>query len=88
MGVGQVRVLKDKTSGKTRVVFRVEPSASILINSHLVDSITYESVPSQKSGAVKGTLFYKNNLTRWVFKVKTPEMGEELARVMEENKNA
>ncbi|KAK6386968.1 hypothetical protein LTS17_000233 [Exophiala oligosperma] len=88
MGVGVLRVLKDKTTGKTRVVFRVEPSASVLINSHLLDSVTYENVASNKSGAVRGALFYKGNLARWVFKVKTPEMASELSTVMEENKKS
>lgn len=88
MGVGLMRLLKDKTTGRTRVVFRVEPSASILINSHLVEGVTYENVPSTKSGAVKGALFYKGSLNRWVFKLKTPEMGEELAKIMEDNKAA
>ncbi|KAK4943358.1 hypothetical protein LTR10_017032 [Elasticomyces elasticus] len=88
MGVGLIRVLKDKSSGKTRVVFRVEPSASILINSHLIESVTYENVPSNKSGAVRGALFYKGNLTRWVFKVKTPEMGSQLSKALEDNKSA
>lgn len=87
-GVGQLRVLKDRTSGKTRVVFRVEPSASVLINSHLVESVTYESVPSTKSGAVKGALFYNGSLNRWVFKVKSPDMAGELAKIMEDNKGA
>ena len=88
MGVGLIRVLKDKSSGKTRVVFRVEPSASILINSHLIESVTYENVPSNKSGAVRGALFYKGNLARWVFKVKTPDMALQLSKALEDNKSA
>ncbi|KIW19039.1 hypothetical protein PV08_03329 [Exophiala spinifera] len=88
MGVGIIRVLKDKTTGKTRVVFRVEPSASVLVNSHLLDSVTYENVPSNKSGAVRGALFYKGTLARWVFKVKTPEMASQLSAVLEENKKS
>ncbi|KEF56566.1 uncharacterized protein A1O9_06754 [Exophiala aquamarina CBS 119918] len=88
MGVGQVRVLQNKDTKKTRIVFRVEPSASILINSHLLESSDYESVPSAKSGAVRGTLFYKENLTRWVFKVKTPEMANAFAKALEDNKKA
>ncbi|EXJ62113.1 hypothetical protein A1O7_02546 [Cladophialophora yegresii CBS 114405] len=88
VGIGQLRVLKDTTSNKTRMVFRVEPSANILFNSHLVGSTTYESVPSNKSGAVRGALMYKGNLTRLVFKLKTSEMADELAKVLEENKSA
>lgn len=88
MGVGIMRVLKDKTTGKTRVVFRVEPSASVLINSHLLDSVTYENVASNKSGAVRGALFYKGNLARWVFKVKTPDMAGQLSTILEENKKS
>jgi hypothetical protein len=86
VGVGMVRVLKDKTNGKTRVVFRVEPSANILFNSHLVASTTYESVGGSKSGAVRGALMHKGSLTRLVFKLKTPEMADELAKILEENK--
>lgn len=88
MGVGQVRVLQNKDTKKTRLVFRVEPSASILINSNLIESTAYESVPSSKSGAVRGALFYKGNLTRWVFKVKTPEMANAFAKSLEDNKKA
>ncbi|EXJ87328.1 hypothetical protein A1O3_04287 [Capronia epimyces CBS 606.96] len=88
MGVGQIRVLKDNTTGKTRVVFRVEPNANILINSHLVEGVTYENIPSTKSGAVRGALIYKGNLVRWVFKVKSPDMAIELAKFLEDNKKA
>ncbi|KIY02239.1 uncharacterized protein Z520_02377 [Fonsecaea multimorphosa CBS 102226] len=88
MGVGQIRVLKNKETNKTRVVFRVDPSANILFNSHLVESTTYESVPSNKSGAVRGALMYKGKITRLVFKLKTPEMASELAKILEENKSA
>ncbi|KAH0847425.1 hypothetical protein AYO21_11159 [Fonsecaea monophora] len=88
MGVGQIRVLKNNDNDKTRVVFRVEPSANILFNSHLVGSTNYESVPSNKSGAVRGALMYKGNLTRLVFKLKTPEMASELAKILEQNKSA
>jgi hypothetical protein len=88
VGVGMIRVLKDKISNRTRLVFRVEPSANILFNSHLVGSTSYESVPSNKSGAVRGALMHKGNLTRLVFKLKTPEMANELSKILEENKNA
>ncbi|KAL2401551.1 hypothetical protein ABEF93_007064 [Exophiala dermatitidis] len=88
MGVGQIRLLKHKETGKTRIVFRVEPNANILINSHLVDGVAYENASTSKSGAVKGPLFYKGNLVRWVLKVKTPDMASELAKLMEDNKSA
>ncbi|KAL2432749.1 hypothetical protein ABEF95_015033 [Exophiala dermatitidis] len=87
MGVGQIRLLKHKETGKTRIVFRVEPNANILINSHLVDGVAYENASTSKSGAVKGPLFYKGNLVRWVLKVKTPDMASELAKLMEDNKS-
>jgi hypothetical protein len=86
VGVGMVRVLKDKTTNKTRIVFRVEPSANVLFNSHLITSTTYESVPGNKSGAVRGALMYNGNLTRLVFKLKTSEMADELAKILEDNK--
>ena len=88
VGVGMIRVLKDKGTNRTRVVFRVEPSANILFNSHLISSTTYDSVPGNKSGAVRGTLMHNGNLTRLVFKLKTTEMANELAKILEENKSA
>lgn len=88
MGVGVIRLLQNKDTKKTRLVFRVEPSASILINSHLVEGTEYESCPTAKNGALKGTLFYKGNLSRWVFKVKTPEMGNTLAKAIEDSRKA
>lgn len=88
MGVGIIRLLQNKESKKTRLVFRVEPSASILINSHLVEGTEYESCPTAKNGALKGTLFYKGNLSRWVFKVKTPEMGNALAKAIKDSRES
>ncbi|KAK5055298.1 hypothetical protein LTR84_013048 [Exophiala bonariae] len=88
MGVGVIRLLQNKETKKTRLVFRVEPSASILINSHLVEGTEYESCPTAKNGALKGTLFYKGNLSRWVFKVKTPDMGNALAKAIEDSRQA
>ncbi|KAJ9616696.1 hypothetical protein H2200_000415 [Cladophialophora chaetospira] len=88
VGVGILRVLQDKSTKKTRVVFRVEPSANILFNSHLIGSTDYESVPGNKSGAVRGALMHNGALTRLVFKLKTPEMASQLAKILEENKSA
>jgi len=88
MGLGVIRVLKSKDNGKTRIVFRTEPGASILVNSHLVPEMAYENVDQGKSGAVKGPLFSKGKLERWVFKVKTKDMAEELTKILEENKKA
>lgn len=88
VGVGQLRVLKHQITGKARVVFRTEPNANILLNSHLVASTEYQDASAAKSGAVKGTLVYNDKLTQLVFKVKTPEMAHDLTKVLEDNKNA
>jgi RanBP1 domain len=86
MGVGEVRILKNKETKKTRILFRAEPSSNIVINSNLVPSVTYISTPGNKSGTVRFAIVTKEGIEKWVLRTKTNEMANELAAILEKNK--
>ena len=85
-GVGQLRVLKHKTAGKTRLLLRAEPGSNIIINTALMSSMTYKAAPTKGSGTVKFGIPTATGIDIWVLKVKTAAMAEELAGVLEANK--
>jgi hypothetical protein len=88
-GVGVLRLLKHKETSKTRIVFRIEPGGNIVINSNLLPSIHYKSMPQAKTGAAQGGFWNAENkrVEKWVFKLKTAAMGDELAEKMAANQN-
>lgn len=85
-GVGQLRVLKHKTTGKTRLLLRAEPGSNIIINTALTPSITYKATETKGSGAIKFGIPNATGIDHWVAKVKTAAMAEELAGILEANK--
>jgi hypothetical protein len=85
-GVGQLRVLKHKTTGKARLLLRAEPGSNIVINTALTPSMTYKATETKGSGAVKFGIPTATGIDHWVVKVKTAVMAEELARILEANK--
>ncbi len=86
-GVGMFRLLRDKETGKCRVLFRAEPGGNIIVNANLLPTMEYASIPQGNSGAVKGPLYSdkKKTLERWVFKLKTKDMAVELECLMKEH---
>ena len=86
-GVGQLRVLKHKTTGKTRLLLRAEPGSNIVINTALTPSMIYKATEGKGSGAVKFGIPTAIGIDQWVAKVKTPAMAEELAGILEANKD-
>jgi hypothetical protein len=85
-GVGQLRVLKHKTTGKTRLLLRAEPGSNIVINTALTPSMTYKATGTNGSGAVIFGIPTATGIDRWVAKVKTAAAAEELAGILEANK--
>jgi len=86
-GVGQLRVLKHKTTGKTRLLLRAEPGSNIVINTALTPSMTYKATETKGSGAVKFGIPTAAGIDHWVAKVKTAAVAEELASILEANKS-
>jgi hypothetical protein len=85
-GVGQLRVLKHRITGKTRLLLRAEPGSNIVINTALTATMTYKATETKGSGAVKFGIPTATGIDHWVAKVKTPAMAEELAGILEANK--
>lgn len=86
MGTGVVKVLKDKTSSKTRIVFRAEPGANVILNTRLISGGTYQSQAAGKGGAVTFPVATDNGMQMWMIRVKTLENAQEAAKAMETNK--
>ena len=86
-GVGMIRLLKHKDTGKCRVLFRAEPGGNIVVNANLLPKMEYVSIDQAKSGAVKGPFYNdkKKTLERWVFKLKTKDMADELEELIKGN---
>lgn len=87
VGAGVIRLLKNKDTNKARIVFRAEPGGNIIVNSNILPKMVYRNMDQGKSsGAVTGGLWNERDsrLERWVFKLKTGLMAEELAAMMME----
>ena len=85
-GVGELKLLKHKENGKVRIVVRAVPSAKIVLNAALINTVEYELGANGKSVTfpVAGA---SGALSKWVIQVKLPEDANRLAEVMEENKS-
>lgn len=84
---GLMRLLKDKDSGKTRIVFRANPNANVILNTRLMPSLTYRTMSSGgKQGAVTFPVATDTGMQSWMIRVKSHESAEEAAKAMEANK--
>lgn len=86
MGMGHVKVLKDKTSGKTRIVVRADPSAHVLLNCRLISSASYKGTAIGKQGAVVFPIATDDGMQSWMIRVASKQSADELAGKLEENK--
>ena len=84
MGVGFLRVFKHKETGATRVVLRAEPRGHIALNKALLANVDYKA--DNKTVKLLAAADVENGLETWILQVKTPEMAEALAKVLESNK--
>jgi len=83
-GIGPIRVLKHRKTGKARIVMRLDPSGRLVLNAALLKGVKYEH---QGPAAVKMAVASEDGkLKTWVIKVKKDEDAVKLARILEENK--
>lgn len=81
-GVGFLRVLKDRTTSRGRVILRADPSGKIVLNASLIKQLDY---------TVKGTSVHflvpqvDGPPEQWAIRVKKEE-AERLGTAMEETK--
>lgn len=86
MGTGVIKLLKDRTSGKTRILFRAEPGANIILNTRLISGGSYKSQPAGKNGAVTFPVATDGGMQSWMIRVKSLDSAEQAAKAMEANK--
>ncbi|KAK9466612.1 hypothetical protein V1512DRAFT_238880 [Lipomyces arxii] len=85
VGLGNFRVLKHQTTGKTRILVRADGSGRVLINIGLRPSINY----SAADGRVRVVDFISSGEgVSYILKVKTQDMAEKLKDTLEANKGA
>jgi hypothetical protein len=83
-GVGPLRVLKHKETNATRILLRADPSGTIVFNKGILAQINYQATGKTLKLLTAGE--GGKGLETWLLQVKTPEMAEALASVLESNK--
>ena len=53
-GVGMFRLLRDKETGKCRVLFRAEPGGNIIVNANLLPTMEYASISAREQWGREG----------------------------------
>ena len=84
-GIGPLRLLKHKESGKCRLVGRIDSSGKVVLNAGLMPSIKYEKA-SEKQVRF-GALNSQGKISTWVVRFKEATTAEEFAKACEESKN-
>ena len=83
-GVGPLRVLEDRVTKKRRVILRVDPGGSIVINSDFSKEMAYEHVGSS---TVRSFLAGQNGIvSMWHIRVKSNDQAADLAKIFNESK--
>ena len=83
-GVGELRLLRNRDSKKTRVVVRQEASAKVMLNAGLLEAMEYGlASPKMVNFSVASS---DGGLARWLIQVGKPESAKELSKLLEENK--
>ncbi|KAK6522506.1 hypothetical protein TWF281_001952 [Arthrobotrys megalospora] len=88
IGIGRLRVLKNRTNARSRIVVKVE-TGKILMNVGLRKELDYTKVSESEAGGkvVKIIEFLPEGKSRvWVMKVGTVELAQKLRKTLEEHK--
>ena len=84
-GVGPCRVLRDQTTGRSRVLMRHDPRGSIIINTAIVGGPVYEN---PAPGTIKMAVVGEGGLSTYILKVKEPEVASAFVSVLKEASKA
>ena len=83
-GLGELKVLKNKNTGKTRVLLRADGSSRVLLNSLISKEIKYDKLGN--GSMVRVPVVGASGLETYVVRVKTPADGDELLSAIEAGK--
>ena len=84
-GVGSLRVLKHRDTGKTRVVLRAGPAGKVVLNAALIESMDYKHATDKSVmfGAATGA----GKMAQWNIMVGKKDDATRLASLLQENKS-
>jgi hypothetical protein len=88
-GVGPLKLLKHKETGKVRMLLRAEPTGNIAFNKSILPTFSYQpDPPGGKYVKVTTADDTGKGLETWMLQVKTPALAQALADALESNKSA
>ncbi|MCJ1396275.1 hypothetical protein MMC18_009164, partial [Xylographa bjoerkii] len=84
-GLGPLRILKNRSTGKVRIVHRVETVGKIILNAALMQGMTYKHATDKT--VTFGVATGAGNIAQWTIMVGSKEKAAELASLLEGNKS-
>ena len=84
-GLGFLRILKHRDTGKSRMVMRTDPSGKIILNASLSSQLKYTS--SQKQHVRIPFANAEGKIEAWTLKVGKDADAKALSKILEENKS-
>lgn len=84
-GLGELKVLKNKNTGKLRIVVRADGGLRVLLNTAINKDISYNTIGNGLLVRVP-TVNEEKKIDTFVLRVKTPADGEELLKTINEAK--
>ena len=82
VGLGELKVLKNKATGKCRILVRSEGSSNVLLNVAILEGMKYELLGDKKSMLRIPSVNADGTLVTYVARVKTATDGEELLKAV------
>ncbi|KAG6003821.1 hypothetical protein E4U21_001676 [Claviceps maximensis] len=83
-GIGQLRMLKHKSTNLVRLLLRAEPRGHVALNRAVLANMSYKA--DEKYVKLMTSNEKGDGLETWMIQVKTKELAKHLADAMEENK--
>lgn len=83
VGLGELKVLRNKNTGKCRILVRAEGSSNVLLNVAILKELKYELLGDKKSMLRIPSVNADGSLVTYVARVKTANDGEELLKAVQ-----
>ncbi|KAK4697538.1 hypothetical protein P7C71_g550, partial [Lecanoromycetidae sp. Uapishka_2] len=85
-GLGPLRILRHKESGKTRMLMRQEPSGKILLNCALEKQLKYQSTVDKSCNVP--VINAEGKIETWALRTGHDDAAKKIASLLEEHKSA